>query len=165
MSNISNEDKELIKNVKQLLKISEITEKELQNEINSKAEEVADTLVARLIHLIQENYKEIRLKIVPNISLNYSDSVVILRIIPSEAANLINNSYQTNKLFPSFSLSELFNVKPHELYSFEYRKKLCNIVGKLVLAKLKEVGFNAKMTDESDYYKTQNVEYKVTIHG
>ena len=100
-----------------------------------------------------------------NISLNYSDSIVILRIIPTEAANLINNAVQTNKLFPSISLAELFDVKPHELYSFEFRKKLCNIVGKLILAKLKEYSFNVKMTDESDYYKTQNVEYKVTIYG
>ena len=165
MSNISNEDKELIKDVKQLLKVSEITEQELQNEIISKADGVADNLVARLINLAQENYKEVRLRIVPNISLNYSDSIVVLRIIPTEAANLINNTAQTNKLFPSFSLAELFCVKPHELYSFEFRKKLCNIVGKLMLSKLKKYSVNVKMTDESDYYKTQDVEYKVTIYG
>lgn len=163
MSKISEEDKELVKDIKQLLKTSEITQRELYQEITNKASDVAEKLVVQLIELIRDNSKEIRLKLMPNIVLNYVDGIVITRLLPSSAAVLMDNTFTVKRLFPSSSLAELFEAKKHELYSVEFRKKLCEVTGKYILARLKELGFNAKMKDRCDTYENKEVEYQVYI--
>ena len=152
-----------LEEIKEILRIQRAVEAELKTAILGKIPEISDFLVTALFDLIEKEGKDLRITLTPCIVLNYIDSKAYIRILPLNAGPLMSTTYERGKLYPSYELYKLFDLKEYELHSLQLRKELCKALSKGVQEHFRSLGCKSSIRCgvNNDGYTTENIEYIV----
>ena len=155
-----------LEQIKETLKIQKAIEKELRDSFIAKLPEISTRLVTELFKLVMDSSKELRLALSPCIVLNYSDSMIYIRVLPIEAGARMDDSIKLRQLYPSYSLAELLEAKDYELYELKYRRDLCHKLAISIKSYLstKDCGCSIREDSSEIGYDTTNTEYTIRLN-
>lgn len=151
--------------IKQILRERGCAEDVTIDSLEEMVPKASEVIIQQLFNLITQEGTNLPISLTPEISLNYYDSEVYLRIIEKSSANFLNNNADRKKLFPSISLKELFkDVDENAFLKGSIRKHICNLLAKKLEKDLKFQGIRTKRIKSTDPYETPSeITISVTI--